>query len=413
MMRRLVCVCAVVVGVGPGTGIDAEQNADWTQFGGPNRNFQIEAPGLAATWPGEGPRRLWTREIGEGFSAVAAAGDTLYTMSQRGEEEVVIAMDRATGSTRWEHAYVAPITDKMSRAPGPRATPLILDGVVFTSGATGKIHALNASTGKPLWAHDLYTEFKGHVQDEYYAASPLAYKHTVIIPAGGPGASVIAFNRATGDVVWQAQDFKLSYASPVLITVDGQTQLAVVTEGHIIGLHPDSGALLWSHPHGNVTRTNVSTPVWGPGNLLFVSSAYDSGSRVLELKRTGDQTTVTELWYHRQLRIHTANAIRRGDIIYGTSGDFTQFAFVALNVRTGAVLWQDRGFLKASIIDASGRFIMLNEDGELLLATPSESGLTIHSRIPLLTKTAWTPPTLAGTTLYARDRKTLVALDLR
>ena len=389
------------------------QSQGWKQFGGPRRNFTVDVKGLAASWPTAGPRQLWKRELGEGFSAIAVDGGRLYTMYQRGEEEVVIALNATDGVTVWQQAYTAPITVNMSRAPGPRATPLVVGDTVFTAGATGKLHALNARDGEIIWTHDLYETLKGHVQDEYYAASPLAYGDTIIVPVGGAGRSVMAFNQKTGAIVWQAHDFKISYASPILIDVDGQPQAVLVMESEVIGLNPANGKLLWSHPHANRTKTNVSTPLWSEGNLLFVSSAYDSVGRMLHLSRDGDATVVKELWTSRDLRVHVANPVRVGDTIYGSSGDFGPAFFNALDVRTGQVKWTQRDVVKASVLLADGRFVMLNEDGELLLASPGAAGLIIHSRAPVLSKTAWTPPSMDRSTLYVRDRKHVAAFDLQ
>ena len=389
---------------------------EWPQFGGPNRNFTVATSadrGLAKTWSAAGPTQLWRRELGEGFSALAVQDDRLYTMYQRGEQEVVIAMNSRDGRTVWEHAYTAPITVNMSRAPGPRSTPLIVGDTVFTTGATGRLHALNKRTGAVLWAHDLFEQFKGHVQDEYYAASPLAYRDTIIVPVGASGGALMAFHQKTGAIVWRAHDFKISYASPILIEVDGQPQAVVVMESEVIGVDPGTGALLWKHPHANRTKTNVSTPLWGDGNLLFVSSAYDSVGRMLHLARTAAGTTVTERWTSRDLRIHVANPVRIGDTIFGSSGDFGPAFFSALDVRTGQVKWTQRDVVKASVVLVDGRFVMLNENGELLLASPAETGLTIHSAAEVLGKPAWTPPSLAGKTLYLRDRLHVIAVDLR
>jgi outer membrane protein assembly factor BamB len=195
--------------------------------------------------------------------------------------------------------------------------------------------------------------------------------------------------------------------------VDGQEQVVLMMESEIVGVEPKTGDLLWSHPHQNRTKTNVSTPFWGADNLLFCSSAYDSGGRMLKLSVVGGKTKVEELWFQKRLRIHVANGIRLGEIIYGSSGDFGPAPFTAVNVKTGEVIWQERNLPKTSFIYADGRFIMLNEDGELILATPTATGLKIHSRVPLLTQTSWTPPTLAGSRLYLRDRKTVLALDLK
>src|SRR5262245_743766 len=383
--------------------------AGWAQWGGPHRNFIVDVTGLASSWPAAGPKTIWRRPLGEGYSPIAVDRGRLYTMYQRGEDEVVVAMNAATGETVWEYAYRAPITVNMSRAPGPRATPLVAGDLLYTVGATGKLHALGALKGDVVWRHDLFEEFKGQVQDEYYSASPLAFRNTIIVPVGGPGAAVMAFDAKSGAVAWKALDGGISYASPILIDVAGTEQAVLMMELEVIGIDPATGRLLWRHPHRNQTKTNVSTPVWGPGNLLFCSSAYDSGSRVLELTRDGAATTLKELWYHRQLRVHQTDAIRIGDVVYGSSGDFGPTPFTAVNVRTGDVLWQDRSVPKSSFIYADGRFIMLGEDGELLLATPAADGLKIHSRAQVMAATSWTPPSLAGTTLYLRDRKDAVA----
>ena len=389
------------------------QQAAWPQFGGPSRNFHVDAKGLATSWPEGGPKQVWKRPLGEGYSAIAADGNALFTMYQRGESEIVISLDAKTGTTIWETPYASAITANDTRAPGPRATPLIVGDALFTVGSTGKLHRLHKRTGKIEWAHDLYAEFKPAPQDEYYAASPLAYGDTIIVPVGAPGASVMAFDQKTGKVVWQAHDFKISYASPILIDVDGQPQAVLMMESEVIGIDPANGALIWSYPHANRTKTNVSTPVWGAGNLLFISSAYDSGGRMLRLTRKGTATSVEELWFSRDLRVHVANAIRVGDTIYGSSGDFGPSVFSALDVHTGKIRWQHRDIAKSSVVYADGKFVMLTERGELWLTSPGTDGLQIHAHADVLTPISYTPPTLVGTQLYLRDREHVLALDLR
>lgn len=393
----------------------AAQSADWPQWGGPERNFVSGAKGLATTWPEGGPRRLWSRELGEGYSAIAAEGGRLFTMYRRGGQEVAVALDAATGKTVWEFAYDAPFTPEysMENGPGPHSTPLVAGGRIFTAGATGKLHALDKQTGKPLWAHDLMNEYKGTVRVNGYACSPVAYGDTIIMLVGGAGNAVMAFRQKDGSVAWKRHDFKNSPASPLLIKVDGQDQLVAFMYDEVVGLDPRGGELLWSHPHKTDFGLNVSTPVWGEGNLLFVSSAYGGGSRALRLTRAGAKTTVEEVWAHKLMRIHYGNVVRLGDYIYGSSGDFGTAPFTAVNVKTGKVMWRDRSIARSSFVSAEGRFIILDEDGNLTLATPTPEGLKIHSKVELLKSNAWTAPTLAGTRLYVRDRKSISALDLK
>ena len=387
---------------------------DWAQWGGPHRNFISDTKGLATTWPATGPRRLWQRELGEGYSAIAVERGMLFTMYRKGDNEVAIALDAATGKTVWEYSYAAPFSPEydMSNGPGPHATPLVSGDMVFTSGATGKLNCLDKKTGKLLWSHDLIKEFQGTVRVNGYSCSPIAYKDTIVMMVGGPSSSLVAFNRQNGSVVWKKHDFRNSTSSPIIINVDGQDQLVAFMWSDIVGVDPNNGNLLWSHPHPAEHGLNTSTPVWGPDNLLFMSSGYGGGSRVLKLSRAGDKTTVEEVWANSLMRIHFSNAIRIGDFVYGSSGDFGPAPFTAVNVKTGNVVWRNRSFPRASALFADGRFIILDEDGHLLLATATAEGLTVTSKAELLQNQSWTVPSLSGTRLYLRDRKNIVALEL-
>ena len=194
--------------------------------------------------------------------------------------------------------------------------------------------------------------------------------------------------------------------------MDGQPQLVVFHADGIAGLDPTSGTTYWNHSHKTDYGLNIAMPVWGADNLLFMSSAYSGGSRVLELKQTGGKTAVRELWFNRRLRVHIGNAIRLGDIVFGASGDFGPAIFTALNVRTGETAWQERGLARASGVYADGKLILLDEDGVLALARPDAKGLNVQSRAEVLTNRAWTIPTLVGTKLFLRDRINIKALEL-
>lgn len=387
----------------------------WAQWGGPLRNFKSPATGLATSWPADGPRRLWSRALGDGYSSIAVEGGRLFTMYRKGEQDIVIALDSATGKTLWEYAYDAPFWKEqdMSNGPGPHATPLVSGAYVFTTGATGRLHCLDKKTGRLIWAHDLFKEFNGTVRVNGYSCSPLAYKNTVIVMVGGAGNALMAFNQKDGAVVWKRHNFRNSTSSPIIINVDGQEQLVAFMFAEIVGVDPNIGELLWSHPHETDFGLNTSTPVWGEDNLLFVSSGYNGGSRVLKLSRSGGRTGVEEVWFHRLMRVHFGTCIRVGDLVIGSSGDFGPAPLTAVNVKTGKIAWRNRSFPRASLLFAEGRFIILDEDGALALASHTPEGLTVQAKAPLLNNNAWTAPSLAGTTLYARDRKTIVAVDLK
>lgn len=397
--------------------------AAWLQWGGPRRNFMVETSGLASSWPDGGPRRLWQRSLGEGHSAVIVEGGRLYTMYRpagllsyvrRSQQETIAAMDAATGATIWEYTYDSPTGGlNLSEGAGPHSTPLIVGDRLFAAGSRTQLFALEKGSGKVLWSHDLVREFGARQDDRGYAPSPIAYGKTVIVPAGGPGASVIAFDQQTGAVAWKGGDFPLGPGSPILITVDGQDQLVVSGANEMAGVDPASGRVLWTHPHKTDWGLNISTPVWGPDNLLLMSAAYNNGARLLKLSQTGGKTTVKEQWYQNRMRVHIGTIIRLGDYAIGSSGDFGPCPTVAIDLKTGRTLWQNREFARSTFLYADNKLIIMDEDGNIGLAAPTREGLNVLAKASVLTNRAWTVPTLVGTTLYVRDRKNLAAFDLR
>jgi outer membrane protein assembly factor BamB len=394
--------------------VDIQAQSDWSQWGGPSRNFTTNSKGLASSWPSTGPKRLWSRPLGPGHSSILASGDTLYTMYNQGEQEVVIALAADTGKTVWEYKYDAPSPAGMDYefGVGPHSTPLLVGDLLYTVGATGKLFALDKKTGKVAWAHDLWTDYGGTKRGRGYSCSPIAYKNTVILTLGGPGQALIAFNQKDGTVAWKNQTLDMSPSSPIIVNVDGQDQLIAFLGKVVAGIDPNNGNLLWSHPHVTEWGLNISTPVWGNDNLLFISSAYSGGSRVLKLTQKDGKTTVEELWFHRRMRLHHSTAIRIGDYVYGSSGDFGPAFLAAVNVKTGEIAYQDRSFPKSNLLLAEGKLIILDEDGNLALATATPTELKVISKVSVMQHLAWTAPTLVGTKLYLRDRHTIMALDL-
>ncbi|HEX5706961.1 MAG TPA: PQQ-binding-like beta-propeller repeat protein [Pyrinomonadaceae bacterium] len=394
--------------------VAARAQSEWPQFGGPGRNFVAKTKGLAAAWPEKGPKQLWSRPLGEGHSSIVADGAVLYTMYSQAAQEVIVALDAATGKTLWEHKYDAPTTGmNYEFGAGPHSTPLVTGERLFAVGSTGKFHALDKKTGKVLWAHDMWKDLGGARMGRGYSCSPVAYKDLVIVTLGGRGQSLAAFNQKDGAIVWKRQDLEVSPNSHIIANVGGQDQLVAFMGREVAGLNPQTGDLLWSHPHATDFGLNITSPVYGEDGLLFISSAYAGGSRVLRLTRDKDgKTTPSEVWFHRRLRVHHTTAVRVGDLVFGSSGDFGPAFLAAVEVNTGRLLWQDRSFSKANLLYADGKFIILDEDGNLGLATAGAEGLKVISKVPVMESTAWTAPTLVGTRLYLRDRKKIVALDL-
>lgn len=406
----------------PSASTPEQASSAWRIWGGPGRNFISSSTGLAESWPAAGPPVLWKRDLGEGYSAISAEGDTLFTMYRRSQpywlifteqQEVIVALNARTGATLWEYPYAVTFQAPFSGiGPGPHVMPQIVGNRLFTIGASGKLHALDKKTGQLLWQHDLYDDFGGTRLEYGYASHALPYKDNLIVLAGGEGKAIVSLQQATGEVVWAKQSFKNAYSAPLLIDLDGQQQVAAVAADRIVGVNPDNGDLLWSFPHKTEYGLAVSMPVWGEDHLLFFSSSYGHGSRVLRLTREGAKTRAEEVWYDNRVRVHFGSIVRIGNTVYASSGHDGPAPLTAVDVSTGKVLWQSREFAKASFVWADGKLVLVDQDGYLGLATATPEGLTVHAKVLLLTPTAWTLPTLVGTRLYVRDRKVIMALEV-
>ena len=388
----------------------------WLQWGGPNRNFKVAASGLKESWENGAPKQLWSRALGDGHSAILYENGKLYTMYSSGDREVIISLDAASGRTLWEFGYDASTQGlDMGEGRGPHSTPLIVGNILYAVGVKGTMHALDKSSGRQVWKRDLWAEFKGRFENRGYSPSPIAYKNTVIVPLGGGDGNqcLAAFDGQSGNPVWRNGGFTPAAASPIIINVGGQDQIVHLGFNEIYGADASNGSPLWSYPHKTNFGLNISTPVWNAADsLLFISSAYGTGSRALQLIRNGNQTSVKQVWENKRMRVHFGTMVRIGDYVYGSSGDSGVAIFTAINARTGQIAWQERALARASVLYADGKLVLLDEDGTLAIAHSLPSGLNILAKASVMQNRAWTVPTLAGTKLFLRDRRKIMALDL-
>ncbi len=393
--------------------------AQWSGWGGPNRDFHVETTGLSDTWPADGPKQLWSRELGAGYSGIVVDSGVLFTMYREGKNEFTIAMDPATGKTIWKQKTTANIPEGMSTqyGEGLNATPVIFGDRIYTLGVAGRVSCRTKKDGKLRWSHNLLTKSGAKTPYFGFASSPIVMDDNLIVAAGGKGAGLVAFNPKTGKVNWKKFDYGdedtgSMYSAPTMINVDGENQGVLFTGVEVIGFDPKTGDLRWKHPHQNQWKNNISTPVWGEGNLLYITSGGEGGSRVLHLSKSGDKTNVEEAWASKKMAIGQGNAIRVGDHVYGVAGGPSAAFLTSANVKTGEIGLKERGFAKAMMLYADGKFIVLDETGKLGLVQTDGKTMKILAEKQLLSKPAWTIPTLIGKTLYIRDTKVMMAIDL-
>ncbi|HEX6861666.1 MAG TPA: PQQ-binding-like beta-propeller repeat protein, partial [Thermoanaerobaculia bacterium] len=324
-------LCLTLLAAGPAAALD------WPQFRGVNRDGVSAETGLPRSWPAEGPRVLWKRAIGEGYSGISAAGDRLYTMDSDGTAEYVLALEAGSGKEVWRVPAGPKLIDSMGN--GPRTTPTLDGGTVYAMGSHGRLLALKAADGAMIWEVDLPQAFGAKRPNWGYSGSPLIDGDLLILEVGGKdGKGVVAFEKATGKVRWGALDGDPAYSSPVVMTIGGIKQYVVPRRAgsQTVALRPDDGSVLWTHPG---PFSVIASALLIPPDKVYVSGGDDAGAVLMRIKTEGGKATVEELWKTRAMKNHFNNAVLVGDHIYG----FDNATFKCLAVATGEPAWAFRG----------------------------------------------------------------------
>ncbi len=401
---------------------------DWTGWGGPNGDFTLDsAPGLAAKWPAGGPPIVWSRALGSGYSAISVEDGVLYTMYRgvnRSDEhdvfdsEFIVALDGASGKTLWEFEYPAPneARAKGPRGPGPRefiretrgqplylgpnATPLVYDGMVYAIGGTAKMHALDKETGKLVWSSDFFEEFGALSDIRGRSPSPIEYAGKIIMVVGGAAGLVMAFDPKTGDI---------SHATPIVANVHGEDQLIFTTEQFVIGLAAKTGEARWEFPHPSRERVSIPNVLWLDDTYVFASGINLNPKQLLKITREGDDFTAEEVWTQtNEIKTYQTPGLRFGEYVYMGS----ETIFYCFKWKTGEMVWRLRGYPHAYLLQAQDKTILLDGEGQMSLVNLSAEGVEVISQFQLFEERSWTNPTLVGTTLYARSKRDIKAVDL-
>src|SRR5580704_19327769 len=336
--------------------------ADWPQFLGPTRNGVYAGPPLAESWPAGGPRVVWRKKVGQGFSGPVVAGNRVILFQRLGAEEVVEALDAGTGATQWRYAYPSVYRDDFGFDEGPRAVPVIVNGRVYTFGAEGQLQALDLATGRRLWNVDTMRRFG--VRKGFFGAagSPLVEDGRVIANIGGKdggkGAGIVAFNADTGAILWTATDDEAGYSSPVGATFGGRRHAVFLTRNGLVGLDPATGTVLFQRRwrSRSASSVNAASPVV-VGDLIFVSATYETGAAVLRVRGSD----LTELWSSDAvLSNHYATSVQYKGYLFGFHGrqEFNP-SFRAVDVTTGAVKWSEDKFHAGTVTLAGDRLLIL------------------------------------------------------
>ena len=395
---------------------------DWPQFLGPSRNGISGETGLLTQWPDGGPKVVWRVPGGIGMSGLAISRGRAVTLIQQDGKQLVIAVDAKSGDPLWQ-TPVAPAY-KNGMGNGPRATPAIAENLVFVFTGEGILAALRLADGKPVWSHNVVDDLQGTIAEYGMACSPLIVGSNVVVTAGVPGASVVAYDTRSGKLAWKSGDDAAGYSSPSLLDLAGRKQLVVYNGEAAVGLVPETGKSLWRYPYETNFNCNIVTPL-AFKNQIFISSGENHGCVMLSLTRAGagagagDKFEVGETWSSQGsqsvLRNEWQTSILIDGHLYGfdnvgAAGPVTHLTCV--NAETGKRVWQKLRFGKGNLIAADGKLFISTMDGNLVVVRVTPKGFEELGRSQIISSTRQAPA-LSNGLLYLRDNEEIVCVDVR
>jgi outer membrane protein assembly factor BamB len=418
------------------------ESFDWPQWQGPDRTAVSKETGLLKEWPKDGPPLAWkAKDLGGGYSAPSVAAGRIFGMSNRGNDEVVWALEEKTGKELWAARLGAAYTGQ--RMPqgkeGPGCTPTVDGERLYVVGRGGDLACLQVKDGKILWRKSLTADFGGRVPTWSYQESPLVDGDKIVCTPGGPDATLVALDKLSGKTIWKCQvpggddggpgrgrggfgrgpESGASYVSVIAIDFGGQRQYVQLTAKALVGVSAD-GKLLWRYAPV-AAHISCATPIYHDG-LVFASAAYEGVGGAVKLSK-GDQGGVkaVEVYSTRRLRNHHGGVILHDGHLYGANGGNEGGFLICLDFKTGKVLWDERdkgrsGVRKGSVALADGRIYYLQEDGTVILFEPSPKEYIERGRFehPDRSKAPdWTHPVIANGKLYLRDQDVMLCYDVK
>jgi outer membrane protein assembly factor BamB len=393
----------------------ASSTASWPQLRGPERNGQSSEQGLKWNWGAQGPAALWSQKgLGEGYSSVAVADGKVFTMGTDGGREVVLAMNLADGQPLWS----TPVGSifRNGQGNGPRGTPTIDGNRVYALGGNGDLVCLDSENGRSIWSKNVLREFGGRNIQWGISESVLIDGDKLICTPGGQRGTMVALNKQNGNVIWTCQvpgNPQASYSSAIAMEVGGVPQYVNMVHDRLIGVHAETGKLLWEDRNAVNSTANCSTPL-AFNDAVFYATGYNTGGSLVSLSSSGDATTAKHKYHTDDMKNHHGGMVIVGDFLYGCSDPGF---LICLDVDSGQEKWRSRNPGKGSIAYADGYLIVRNEKGPVTLvaANPEryeqiaqfETPQNLRSQRP-----QWAYPVVADGKLFLRDQDVLLVYDL-
>ncbi|HEX9942523.1 MAG TPA: PQQ-binding-like beta-propeller repeat protein [Thermoanaerobaculia bacterium] len=385
----------------------AQAGADWPGFRGPQRDGIVRGVRIATDWSASPPVELWRRPIGPGWSSFAVRGDRFYTQEQRGDDEVVACYKVTTGEPVWGHRDAARFWESNAGA-GPRGTPTLSNGRVYTLGATGILNALDAESGAVVWSRNAGADTKTEVPGWGFASSPLVVDNLVIVAAEG---KLVAYDAATGDPRWFGPDGRSGYSSPHLLTIGGVPQVLLLSGRGATSVAPADGKVLWEHALPSGARI-VQPALTADGDVLVSDGEFGDGNhmRRIAVTRGPGGWTVEERWSSMGLKPNFNDFVVHKGHAFGFDGRILS----CIDLADGKRKWKGGhyGHGQLVLLPDQDLLLVLSEQGELALVQATPDQFTELARFPAIAGKTWNHPVLAGDVLLVRNGEEMAAFRL-
>ncbi len=379
----------------------------WPGFRGPDRDSIIRGVRITTDWTESPPVELWRRPIGPGWSSFAIRGDLLYTQEQRGEEEVVACYSVITGEPVWRHGDAARFWEANAGA-GPRATPTVSGGRVYTFGATGILNVLDADDGAVVWSRNAASDSGVEIPGWALAGSPLVVDDVIIVAAAG---KLAGYDLATGTPRWFGPDGGDGYSSPHSLTIDGVAQVLFMSGAGAISVLPDDGTLLWEHSWPGDTRI-VQPALIADGDLLISAGEGTGGTGIRRIAVASGPKgwTIEERWTSIRLKPYFNDFVVHQGHAFGFDGSI----LACIDVEDGKRKWKGGryGYGQLLLLADQDLLLVLSEKGELALVSATPDQFTELARFPAIKGKTWNHPVLAGDVLLVRNGEEMAAFRL-
>ena len=385
----------------------AKTGGDWPGFRGPGRDGVIPGVRIETNWSQSPPVELWRRPVGPGWSSFAVRDGLLYTQEQRGSDEVVACYNLTTGKPVWRHGDATRFWESNGGA-GPRATPTLANGRVYTFGATGILNALDAGSGAVVWSRNAASDTHTKVPGWGFASSPLVVDDVVIVAAGG---KLAAYDLATGKPRWSGPDGGDSYSSPQLLTIDGVAQVLLMSAHGVTSVAPADGTLLWQYAWKSDTRI-LQPALTSDGNLLMMALTAGGGTgfrRIAVAHGAGGWTT-KDRWTSLGLKPYFNDFVVHNGHAFGFDGGI----LACVDLKDGTRKWKGGryGYGQLVLLPDQDLLLVLSEEGELALVAATTDKFTELARFPAIEGKTWNHPALVNNVLLVRNGEEMAAFRL-